>query len=146
MAALGGWRFHAPDHPGPSDAIPVEAALVGLRQSEWIEASSLSRSTCFELIKAAEITPETRKVADVRRPVSWLTPDQVERLDALARLVKDGKPVGVVVAKASRAITPTRAILPALRVLPDRPGTSGGSSQTVQDHPGALEPAGAAAR
>jgi len=65
------------------DALPVVAELAELdaiRLSDWIEASNLSRSTAYELLKLLQIEPEARRVPTSRKPVSHLSSDQLQQL------------------------------------------------------------------
>lgn len=56
------------------------AELDAIRLSDWIEASNLSRSTAYELLKLLQIEPEPRRVPTSRKPVSHLSADQVQLL------------------------------------------------------------------
>jgi hypothetical protein len=84
----------------------------GQRESDWIEGSGLSRSTCFELIRAAGITPGSRKVPGSRKPVAWLSDGQLAQLEALAQRVIDGEPVTQVVANPGGGIAATGTLSP----------------------------------
>lgn len=56
------------------------AELDAIRLSDWIEASNLSRSTAYELLKLLQIEPEPRRVPTSRKPVSHLSSDQLQQL------------------------------------------------------------------
>jgi hypothetical protein len=56
------------------------AELDAIRLSDWIEASDLSRSTAYELLKLLQIEPEPRRVPTSRKPVSHLSSDQLQQL------------------------------------------------------------------
>jgi len=62
------------------DALPVVAELDAIRLSDWIEASGLSRSTAYELLKLLQIEPEARRVPTSRKPVSHLSAEQIQQL------------------------------------------------------------------
>ncbi|MBM5801520.1 MAG: hypothetical protein FJ077_11970 [Cyanobacteria bacterium K_DeepCast_35m_m2_023] len=56
------------------------AELDAIRLSDWIEASGLSRSTAYELLKLLQIEPEARRVPTSRKPVSHLSAEQIQQL------------------------------------------------------------------
>lgn len=58
----------------------VIAELDAVRLSDWIDASGLSRSTAYELLKLLGIEPEARRVPTSRKPVSHLSAEQIEQL------------------------------------------------------------------
>lgn len=60
------------------------------RLSDWIEASGLSRSTAYELLKLLQIEPEARRVPTSRKPVSHLSADQVQLLQPWADKIQRG--------------------------------------------------------
>ena len=62
------------------DPLPVVAEIDAIRLSDWIEASGLSRSTAYELLKLLQIEPEARRVPTSRKPVSHLSADQLQQL------------------------------------------------------------------
>jgi hypothetical protein len=65
--------------PDTSLAVPD-----GLRLSDWWESRDVPRSTAFRLLKVAGLEPEKVRAEGSRSPVSFLTADQVQVLDALA--------------------------------------------------------------
>jgi hypothetical protein len=71
----------------PTDAI---ATLDAVRLSDWIDASALSRSTVYELLKLLGIEPEARRVPTSRKPVSHLTSEQVQVLEPWAAELRRG--------------------------------------------------------
>lgn len=60
------------------------------RLSDWIEATGLSRSTAYELLKLLQIEPEARRVPTSRKPVSHLTADQISELNPWAKQLSGG--------------------------------------------------------
>ena len=96
-----------------------ETVLDGLRLSDWIEQAGISRSAAYELLKLTGVEPEPRKVPGSRKPVSHLTPEQMEVLEPLARQLSDG------------------ATMPQLKKQFGRLGTipdGSGSSETALSH------------
>lgn len=65
-------------------------ALHGVRLSDWIEQAGISRSSAYELLRLLGIDPEARKLPGTRKPVSHLLPEHLERLEPLARQLRDG--------------------------------------------------------
>jgi hypothetical protein len=65
-------------------------ALHGIRLSDWISRTGISRSAAYELLRICQIEPEPRKLPDIRKPVSHLLPEHLEVLEPLARQLKDG--------------------------------------------------------
>ena len=76
--------------PDSSVEVLSETVLDGLRLSDWIEQAGISRSAAYELLKLTGVEPEPRKVPGSRKPVSHLTPEQMEVLEPLARQLSDG--------------------------------------------------------
>lgn len=61
-----------------------------VRMSDWIDASGLSRSTAYELLRILQIEPEARRVSTSRKPVSHLSAEQIQRLQPWANKIKHG--------------------------------------------------------
>jgi hypothetical protein len=66
------------------------AQLDAMRLSDWIDATGLSRSTAYELLRLLQIEPEARRVPSSRKPVSHLTADQLEQLQPWAQQLASG--------------------------------------------------------
>lgn len=69
------------------------AVLDGMRQSEWIAQSGISRSQAFLLIKGLRIQTELRKVPGVRKPQPYIVHEDLQRLNGAARKLADGLPL-----------------------------------------------------
>ncbi len=63
------------------DAVPLR---------DWIDATGLSRSTAYELLRLLRIEPEARRVPTSRKPVSHLTADQLQQLQPWAQQLASG--------------------------------------------------------
>jgi len=63
------------------DAVPLR---------DWIEATGLSRSTAYELLRLLQIEPEARRVPTSRKPVSHLSADQLQQLQPWAQQIASG--------------------------------------------------------
>ena len=98
--------------------LPPLAVLDGMRQSEWIAQSGLSRSQAYLLIKELGIKSELRKVPGVRKPQPFLTNEDVALLTPQAVKLADGMPLKQLVSELGL----------------DRPKPS--SALAVQDGPG----------
>jgi hypothetical protein len=72
------------------DALPVVAQLDAVRLSDWIDATGLSRSTAYQLLRLLEIEPEARRVPTSRKPVSHLSAEQLQQLQPWAQQLADG--------------------------------------------------------
>ena len=97
------------------DALPVVAELDAVRLSDWIEASGLSRSTAYELLKLLQIEPEARRVPTSRKPVSHLSADQVQLL----------QPWALEIGQRGATLPQIRERLGQLQTIPDNnPGPS----------------------
>jgi len=84
-----------------TDNIKEEDEVSSLvRFSEWVEASGLSRSTAYELLKLLAIEPEARRVPSSRKPVSHLTAEQIRQLQPWAQKIANG----LTVAKAKQML------------------------------------------
>jgi hypothetical protein len=66
------------------------AELDAIRLSDWIEATGLSRSTAYELLKLLGIEPEARRVPTSRKPVSHLSAEQIQQLQPWANELASG--------------------------------------------------------
>ena len=77
--------------PSSQQSAAVEAVPDGLRLSDWIAGSGISRSTAYELLKLAAIEPEPRRVEGSRKPVSFLTTKQLPIMEGMARQLRDGR-------------------------------------------------------
>lgn len=66
------------------------AELDAIRLSDWIDASGLSRSTAYELLKLLQIEPEARRVPTSRKPVSHLSAEQIQQLQPWASELASG--------------------------------------------------------
>jgi hypothetical protein len=66
------------------------AELDAIRLSDWIDASGLSRSTAYELLKLLQIEPEARRVPTSRKPVSHLSAEQIQQLQPWANELASG--------------------------------------------------------
>ena len=98
--------------PSSQEPAALEAIPDGLRLSEWIADSGISRSTAYELLKLAGIEPEPRRVEGSRKPVSFLTAEQLPIMEGMARQLRDG-----------RSLSELTAMIPS-RTIPDHPGLS----------------------
>lgn len=72
------------------DAIDAVAVLDAVRLSDWIDATGLSRSTAYELLKLLGIEPEARRVPTSRKPVSHLSAAQIQQLEPWAAELRNG--------------------------------------------------------
>lgn len=72
-----------------------------MRLKDWIEASGLSRSTAYELLKLLQIEPEARRVPTSRKPVSHLSAEQIQQLQPWAQIIADGSTVASVKARVA---------------------------------------------
>lgn len=72
------------------ESIQATTEIDALRLSDWIEATGLSRSTAYELLKLLQIEPEARRVPTSRKPVSHLTADQISELNPWAKQLAGG--------------------------------------------------------
>ena len=70
--------------PSRMESAHAFAELDAIRLSDWIEASGLSRSTAYELLKLLQIEPEARRVPSSRKPVSHLSAEQIQQLQPWA--------------------------------------------------------------
>ena len=108
--------------PSSQQSAAVEAVPDGLRLSDWIAGSGISRSTAYELLKLAAIEPEPRRVEGSRKPVSFLTAKQLPIMEGMARQLRDG-----------RSLADLTAMVPS-RTIRDHPTVPPGWSETVPDH------------
>ena len=93
------------------------AVLDGMRQSDWIAQSGVSRSQAFLLIKGLGIQTELRKVPGVRKPQPYIVHQDLNRLDAAARKLRDGLPLKDLLAELGlNSPAPSQAL-----VVQDRP-------------------------
>lgn len=60
------------------------------RLGDWAEATGISRSTAYELLKLLQIEPKARRVPTSRKPVSHLTADQIGELNPWAKQLAGG--------------------------------------------------------
>jgi hypothetical protein len=72
------------------EALNSFGALDAVRLSDWIDATELSRSTAYELLRLLQIEPEARRVPTSRKPVSHLTGDQMDKLAPWVAEIKRG--------------------------------------------------------
>lgn len=72
------------------DSTNAIAELDAWRLSDWIDASGLSRSTAYELLKLLQIEPEARRVPSSRKPVSHLSTEQIRQLQPWAQELASG--------------------------------------------------------
>ena len=72
------------------ESIHAIAELDAIRLSDWIEATGLSRSTAYELLKLLGIEPEARRVPTSRKPVSHLSAEQIQQLQPWAAELAGG--------------------------------------------------------
>jgi hypothetical protein len=72
------------------ESIHAIAELDAIRLSDWIDASGLSRSTAYELLKLLQIEPEARRVPTSRKPVSHLSAEQIQQLQPWANELASG--------------------------------------------------------
>lgn len=98
----------------------------GIRLSDWQIWSGLSRSTLYELLKLLKIEPEGRRVATSRKPVSYLSADQIQILEQWSAAIKNGATMPQI-----RERIGSSGIVPVTNPIPSE--TIPGSSQTVQD-------------
>lgn len=68
----------------------VEAVPDGQRLSDWHEDRGIPRTNAYGLLKLLGIKPDSRKVPDARKPVAWLSAEQIAALDPLAERLRDG--------------------------------------------------------
>jgi len=101
-----------------SDAISV---LDGLRLSDWIEQSGISRSRAYELLKVLNIELESRRVPGSRKPVSFLSNEDLELLNPLAQQMASG----LTLTEIKKKVT-----------VPNNPASS---EMVVQNNPGSSE-------
>lgn len=76
--------------PSRMESIHAIAELDAIRLSDWIEATRLSRSTAYELLKLLQIEPEARRVPTSRKPVSHLSAEQIQKLQPWAAQLASG--------------------------------------------------------
>ena len=76
--------------PSRMESAHAFAELDAIRLSDWIEASGLSRSTAYELLKLLQIEPEARRVPSSRKPVSHLSAEQIQQLQPWASELASG--------------------------------------------------------
>lgn len=97
--ALHRLRLHRPGQcgivrdtvkPSGMESTHAIAELDAIRLSDWIDATGLSRSTAYELLKLLQIEPEARRVPTSRKPVSHLSADQLELLQPWAQQLASG--------------------------------------------------------
>ncbi|MCP9845250.1 hypothetical protein KBY94_16225 [Synechococcus sp. Cruz-9C9] len=69
---------------------PSLAVLDGMLLSAWWESRAVPRSTAFKLVKIAGIEPSKVRVPGSRSPVSSLSQQQVETLDAVHAKLSSG--------------------------------------------------------
>lgn len=70
--------------------VTVEAVPDGLRLSDWHESRGIPRTNAYGLLKLLGIKPDSRKVPGARKPVAWLSTEQIAALDPLADRLRDG--------------------------------------------------------
>ena len=77
-----------------------EVAMPSLiRLSDWIKSTGISRATAYELLRLLQIKPEPRRVPTSRKPVSYLSIDQLKLLQPWAQNIMDGSTVASVKAQ-----------------------------------------------
>ena len=100
-----------------TDAISV---LDGLRLSDWIEQSGISRSRAYELLKVLNIELESRRVPGSRKPVSFLSNEDLELLNPLAQQMASG----LTLTEIKKKITVPNNPAPSEMVVQNNPGSS----------------------
>lgn len=103
--------------PDTSLAVPD-----GLRLSDWWESRDVPRSTAFRLLKVAGLEPEKVRAEGSRSPVSFLTAEQVQVLDALAQRLKAGATIAQLEGAIARVSRPETAPDPEPPPAVDGPG------------------------
>jgi predicted DNA-binding transcriptional regulator AlpA len=68
----------------------ADVSVDGVRLSDWINSSGISRSTAYELLKLLRIEPEQRKVPSIRKLVSFINSEQQHQLEVLAQALRNG--------------------------------------------------------
>lgn len=69
----------------------IKAIPDGIRLSHWWEQNGVTRSTAYALLAIAEVKPEPRRLPGGGKPVSWLSPDDMQRLEPLVDRLKAGE-------------------------------------------------------
>jgi predicted DNA-binding transcriptional regulator AlpA len=62
----------------------------GVRLTDWINSSGVSRSTVYELLKLLRIEPEHRRIPGIRKLVSFINSEQQQQLEVLAQALRNG--------------------------------------------------------
>lgn len=101
------------------------AEIDGIRFSDWINQSGISRSTAFELVKVLGLTLESRKVPGIPRPVVFVDANSLQVLEGYAADLRAGR---VTLAALKRDPRYAAAIVPTDPIVPDDPGPSGDDS------------------
>jgi hypothetical protein len=96
----------------------VIAELDAVRLSDWIDASGLSRSTAYELLKLLGIEPEARRVPTSRKPVSHLSAEQIQQLQPWASELARGATLPQIRERLGRSGNVSDASSQSLSTLP----------------------------
>ena len=102
----------------------VEAVPDGLRLSDWHESKGIPRTNAYGLLKLLGIKPDSRKVPGARKPVAWLSTEQIAALDPLADRLRDGATLSKLEAELSGTVR-DRSAGDALATVPNDAGLSG---------------------
>lgn len=104
--------------------LAVEAVPDGLRLSDWWEARQIPRTNAYGLLKLLGIKPDSRKVPGARKPVAWLSAEQIAALDPLAYRLRDGATLSKLEAELSGMVR-NRSAGGALASVPSEAELSG---------------------
>ena len=111
------------------DAVAVTVELDAVRLSDWIQATGLSRSSAYELLKLLGVEPEARRVPSSRKPVSHLTAGDLALLQPWADELRAGATLPQLRDRIGRSEAIRDSSPGSSEIIRD---SSPGSSQTVQ--------------
>jgi hypothetical protein len=83
-----------------ADVEILQAETSGQRFSDWLEAAPIKRTAARELLQGLGIEPLKVRVPGVSAKVAWLTPEQIQAMDAAVARVQAGETVAEVCAAA----------------------------------------------
>lgn len=105
-------------------SLAVEAVPDGQRLADWHEDRGIPRTNAYGLLKLLGIKPDSRKVPGARKPVAWLSAEQIAALDPLAERLRDGATLSRLEAELSGTVR-DRSAGDALATVPNDAGLSG---------------------